>query len=171
MEEHTSTMESGVVSREVAVSAPPAAAFALFTAHIGAWWPLTGKNVLGPDGSVGFEDGALVERQGASSEIWAEVVAGDPPAWLRLAFYPRVGPAKATDLVITFSPAGDGTCTRLGLEHRGWERLAGDASDAARAGVDQGWGEVLDAYRDRVNRGDQMSPDPCREPGSSSQAS
>jgi uncharacterized protein YndB with AHSA1/START domain len=143
--------ESTPVRRETVVSAPPETAFALFTSHIGSWWPLTEKNVLGAgrSASVAYEDGRLVERSRGDAAVWAEVVSWDAPTSVRLAFHPGYDPNHATDLPVTFTPAGEGT--RVTLEQRHWERLKKDASDAERQVVVKGWDDVLASYRRHVD--------------------
>jgi hypothetical protein len=49
--------------------------------------------------------------------------------------------------------------TRVELEHRGWERL-GDQDDQARAGYEDGWPRVLDAFA-----GAAMAPTTGGSPG------
>lgn len=151
METTSTARESAPVQREVAVSAAPETAFALFTAHLGSWWPLDDKNVLGPGASVAFEDLQLVERLGSARSVWGDVIECKPPASLRLAFYPGRGPDQATDLLVTFEPTIDGTL--VSLVHRGWGRLSGDESAAGRIQVEQGWEDVFDAYRHQVETG------------------
>ena len=48
------------IRREVVVAAPADTAFALFTAHIGAWWPAEEYSVFGGAGTVAFEGRELV---------------------------------------------------------------------------------------------------------------
>jgi uncharacterized protein YndB with AHSA1/START domain len=136
---------STAVTAGVLVSAPPPIAYPLFAAQVGAWWPLPERNVLGSDSSVAFEGTALVERNGRDSTVWAEVVEQQAPARMRLAFFPRVGPDHATDLVIAFTAVPEGTAVTL--DHRGWERLVGEDGPDAGAQVRQGWSEVLEQYR------------------------
>jgi uncharacterized protein YndB with AHSA1/START domain len=134
------------VHREVLVSTDIATAFELFTAHVGAWWPLRSHGVFGGGSSVAFEDvdgsRRLVERSGADASVWAEVLEWEPPHRLRLNWHPGSDPAEATDLTVTFS-ARDGQVL-VALDHAGWERRA----DGERAAGDysSGWGVVLGRY-------------------------
>lgn len=136
------------VHREVLVRADPGTAFELFTAHVGAWWPLHSHGVFGAGSSVAFEDvdgtRRLVERSGADASVWAEVLEWEPPHRLRLSWYPGSEPALATDLTVTFS-ARDGQVL-VALDHAGWERRA----DGERAADDyaRGWGVVLERFTD-----------------------
>jgi len=58
----TPTPPVNPIRREVTVTVPVETAFALFTAHIGHWWPLAGFSVNGADSLVAFEGDRLVER-------------------------------------------------------------------------------------------------------------
>jgi uncharacterized protein YndB with AHSA1/START domain len=136
------------VHREVLVRTDLATAFELFTAHVGAWWPLRSHGVFGTGSSVAFEhvDGTsrLVERSGSDASVWAEVLEWDPPHRLRLSWHPGSEPAEATDLTVTFS-SRDGQVL-VALDHAGWERR----SDGARAADDysSGWAVVLSRYEE-----------------------
>lgn len=152
-ETEVSISESTPVRREIVVSAPVDAAFALFTAQVGAWWPLADRHILSPDSSLALEGGRLVERSRSRASVWAEVIEWEPPTSLRLDFHPGADRDQATDLLLMFAPAGDGT--RVALEHRGWERLAGPE---AREQVAEGWDAVLDSYRCRVDAEDLAGP-------------
>lgn len=143
---------AGPVHGKVTVSVPPETAFPLFVMHLGSWWPLADRHVLGRGGSVAFEAHEVVERRGSERSVWASIVDLEAPDSVHLAFFPRVGPDLATDVRLKFQRAGDGT-TEVTLEHHGWERLAGDGGRQAHAQVHQGWVEVLDAYRCHVEAG------------------
>ncbi len=130
------------IRREIAVSAPVETAFALFTAHIGRWWPLSSHSVNGAESLVAFEGDRLVERWGTEHSVWAEVVTWDPPTGLRLSWHPGSSPESATDLEVTFSDHEDGTLVRL--VHSGWERTPAPAEMAENYG--QGWMSVLGEY-------------------------
>ena len=134
------------VRREVVVAAPPATAFALFTAHIGSWWPLTSHSVFGAGGTVAFEGDQLVERSGGQSTVWAEVVSMDPPNSLELSWHPGHDASRATELTVRFVDL-DGS-TKLSLEHRGWHRLADP--QGAHNEYDQGWPIVLGHFERRL---------------------
>ena len=85
------------IRREITVAAPVETAFAMFTAHIGRWWPLGTHSVHGSEGVVAFEGDRLVERWGAEHSIWAEVVSWNPPMSFRLTWHPGSSPDDATD--------------------------------------------------------------------------
>ena len=135
--------EPAPVRREVVVAAPPATAFALFTAHVGSWWPLANHSVFGVGGTVAFEGDQLVERSAGRSTVWAEVISIDPPNSLELSWHPGHDASLATELTVRFTDL-DGS-TAVSLEHRGWHRLADP--QGARDEYDQGWPIVLQAYQ------------------------
>ena len=94
------------IRRSVEVAVPVDTAFALFTAHIGAWWPLGRHSVYGEGGLVAFEGDRLVERSPAAVSVWAEVVEWDPPHRFRLAWHAGHDASRATDLTLSFEPRG-----------------------------------------------------------------
>lgn len=128
------------IRREVLVDAPPDVAFALFTAHIGSWWPMGAYSVY--EGSVAFEGSRLVERSGAQMSVWAEVTEWSPPTRLALDWHPGHPDGPATTVELTFEPAGAATLVRL--VHSGWEALAQPA--AAREEYTNGWPGVLGRF-------------------------
>jgi uncharacterized protein YndB with AHSA1/START domain/uncharacterized protein YciI len=134
--------EPAPIRREVVVAAPPVTAFALFTAHVGSWWPLADHSVFGAGGTVAFEGNELVERLGNQRCVWAEVTGFDPPNSLQLSWHAGHDASLATELTVQF--ADQNGATLVSLEHRGWQRLADP--DGARAEYDQGWPIVLEAF-------------------------
>ena len=127
------------VRREVRVQCDPDTAFELFTAHLGAWWPLGTHSVFGARGSVAFEDGVVVERRGSDQAVWGTVLRWDRPVGFAMTWHPGQGPERATEVAVDFAVDGDGTLVTL--THTGWERLA--EPEAARAEYDGGWPLVL----------------------------
>jgi uncharacterized protein YndB with AHSA1/START domain/uncharacterized protein YciI len=127
------------VRREVRVVCDADTAFELFTAHVGAWWPLGTHSVFGSRGSVAFEDGVLVERRGSDTAVWGTVLRWERPTGFAMTWHPGQGPERATEVSVEFTPDGDGTLVTL--THSGWERLADP--EAARADYDRGWPLVL----------------------------
>jgi len=139
----TETPTIAPVVRRIEVAAPVETAFALFTAHIGRWWPAGGgHSVFGEGALVAFEGDELVERCGDRRSVWAEVVAWDPPRGLRLTWHPGSGPEQATDVRVEFAPSEAGTTVTL--THSGWERLV--EPEGKRADYDTGWAYVLGWY-------------------------
>ena len=132
------------IRREILVSTVPERAFALFTAHIGRWWPLRDFSVFGADALVAFEGDRLVERSSSEVSVWAEVLEWDPPATLRLRWHPCRDATRATDVSVTFVPHEDGT--KVTLVHHGWERVEDPAAAAEEYG--HGWPAVLRTFAD-----------------------
>jgi uncharacterized protein YndB with AHSA1/START domain/uncharacterized protein YciI len=146
--------EPAPVRREVVVAAPPATAFALFTAHLGAWWPLAEFSVFGADATVAFEGDELVERLGQQRAVWAEVIRLDPPNSLELSWHPGRDASEATELTVSFADLGGST--KLRLEHRGWHRLADP--QGTHNEYEQGWPVVLGHFERRLDPGPQARP-------------
>jgi uncharacterized protein YndB with AHSA1/START domain len=145
------------VRKSLAVPAPPARAFEVFTAGFGRWWPKSHSIGDSPlkqavlEGAVGgrwygqLEDGSEAE--------WGDVLAWEPPKRVMLAW--RIGadwkydPELLTEVEVTFTPEGAGT--RVTLEHRLLERM-GEAAEQARAAFDSdgGWMGLLRLYAEAV---------------------
>jgi hypothetical protein len=130
------------VIRETLVNASPDLAFELFTRHIGQWWPLDQFGVFN-DGTVAFENNAIVEHSGDRETTWSEVTEWAPPTALSFSWHPGADAERATAVRLTFSPAGDHTL--VSLVHSGWERT--DHPDAAAEGYGNGWPVTLDCFR------------------------
>jgi uncharacterized protein YciI len=139
--------EIAPIRRYVKVRTSVESAFAIFTSHIGAWWPIGRHSIYGDGALVAFEGDRLVERSGDGIAIWAEVVEWDPPRSLRLAWHPGREPEQAMDLRVTFS-SEDGL-TLVTIEHSGWERVDDPAGTAKEYG--EGWPTVLARFGDRVS--------------------
>ena len=132
------------VVRAVTVRRTPEDAFRLFTADIGAWWPMEEHSVFGATARVAVEGAEIVERSGEGERsVWAEVVESSPPRRLVLSWHPGTEPAKATRVEVSFLADGEGT--RVELTHTGWEAL-GERAEAARQSYDTGWVLVLERY-------------------------
>ena len=124
-------------------------AFRVFTAEIGAWWPVADHSV-DPDRveAVVLEAGVggrLYERwhDGGQAD-WGRVLAWEPPARLLLSWRPNPDRPAPTEVEVRFLAVEPGH-TRVELEHRGWERL-GDPAAQSRDSYRDGWPTVLDAY-------------------------
>ncbi|HXL93857.1 MAG TPA: SRPBCC domain-containing protein [Streptosporangiaceae bacterium] len=144
------------VHREILVDADPAAAFEVFTAGIGRWWPLASNSVYETESaSVGFVDGQILERSAdGSSALWGTVTRWEPAVALAFTWHPGKSPERASHVEVTFTAAA--TQTLVTLEHTGWEVFADPA--AARAEYNQGWPLVLDLYREHAGqRGDDVT--------------
>jgi uncharacterized protein YndB with AHSA1/START domain len=139
-----SAMTIEAIQKSVVVPLPPEKAFELFTARMGAWWPLGGRHSL-------FEEARTAEVEGrvggrvyeistdGEEGVWGTVTAWEPPHRLVYTWHPGRGEETAQEVEVLFIPDGEGT--RVNLEHRGWERAPGK-----RGSYDEGWDFVLGRY-------------------------
>ena len=147
------------VRRRITVNVAPERAFAFFTGRFDAWWPRghhIGEAELGEAIIEPRAGGRWYERgvDGSTCE-WGEVVAWDPPHRLALSWHINSDwvydpdPAHASEVEVTFTPAGDGT--RVELVHRGFERhpAGGDKLRESVAGAG-GWGGLLELYAESL---------------------
>ncbi len=141
------------VLRSAHVRRPVEEAFEVFTAQLGAWWPLPTHSALGESSAgVAFEAGRLVERGVDGTElVWGEVLVWDPPHRLVMSWHPGRAPGatgEASEVEVRFLDQGaDGT--RVELEHRGWEHFGDSALLKRRGYVGPGaWGTVLEHFAD-----------------------
>lgn len=130
------------IRRELVVDLDRDRAFELFTAGIGAWWPLATHSVFGAGASVSFTDDKLVEKLGEQSAVWGEVVQWQPGALLVIRWHAGQSEAQSTRVSVTFAEQGEQTL--VVLEHSDWE--ARDDPAAVRGEYDQGWPTVLGCY-------------------------
>ena len=141
------------IRKEIYVDASPETAFRVFTEQIGSWWPLQRYGIFESDvDTVVFEDRnpwVLVEKAKDGREsIWGEVLDYEFASRLRLTWHPGYTLEEMpTEIELTFAADGEGTT--VVLEHRGWEKCAGDRRQA-RTGYDEGWETVLDVYKSAV---------------------
>jgi uncharacterized protein YndB with AHSA1/START domain/uncharacterized protein YciI len=137
------------VRREVLVDAGPAAAFEIFTARLGRWWPLAAGFGVYLDGTVAFAGGQIIERSADGRHaVWGTVTRWDPPAAVAFTWHPGRDAERASHVEVTFIAAGEQTL--VSLTHSGWEIF--DDPAAARSGYDQGWLKVLGQYADLASR-------------------
>jgi uncharacterized protein YndB with AHSA1/START domain/uncharacterized protein YciI len=137
------------IRREILVDASPQAAFEVFTAGIGRWWPVAELSVYGAGAEVGFSGGRIVERSPeGQSAAWGTVTRWEPPGCVAFTWHPGGDPEPASRVTVTFTAAGRQTLVRL--EHAGWEAFADPA--AARAEYEHGWPQVLDCYRGQAGQ-------------------
>ncbi|MEL6982414.1 MAG: SRPBCC domain-containing protein [Actinomycetota bacterium] len=139
------------ILRTAVVARPVDEAFAVFTDEIGAWWPLPTHSIFqGEAGGVHFVGDRLIERATDGREnVWAEVLAWEPPQRLVLAWHPGSSDGPAGRVEVRFTAEDGGT--RVDLRHDGWEAF-GDAAMKQRrtyAGP-SAWGHVLDHFADGV---------------------
>jgi uncharacterized protein YndB with AHSA1/START domain len=130
------------------VECPPERAFELWAERTSMWWP-HGHSVSGEPGlTVTFEPrpgGRIFERTPSGQEHeWGEVLDWEPPHRLRYLWHLRFDRSDATEVEVTFSPAGGGT--DVAIVHRGWERL-GSVAEERRERNRRGWSGVIEPYR------------------------
>lgn len=136
------------IRRAILVEADQAAAFEVFTASLGRWWPLGELSVHGKDATVSFDDGQIVERSaGGQVAVWGTVTRWQPPSVVAFSWHPGHPADRASQVEVTFTPAAPGR-TMVRLEHTGWDVFADPA--AARAEYDRGWPQVLDRYQEHL---------------------
>jgi uncharacterized protein YndB with AHSA1/START domain len=134
--------------------------FRVFTAEMGRWWP--------PDYHIGASamrdvvielraGGRWFERGIDGTECdWGHVVRLEPDALVVLSWQLtsrwQFDPdrSKGSEVIVRFV-SESATVTRVGLEHREFERHGADAA-AVRSGLarEQGWAEVLRRFADCV---------------------
>jgi uncharacterized protein YndB with AHSA1/START domain len=134
------------ICKELVVGLDADAAFDLFTAQIGTWWPIAEKGVLGAGASVAFHDGELIETKGTETSLWGTVTEWSPGKKVAFTWHPGAPAERASAVSVTFESKGSGT--RVVLEHSGWETFAEPA--AARGSYDTGWSEVLKHFEKAV---------------------
>ncbi|MGI8456555.1 MAG: SRPBCC family protein [Propionibacteriaceae bacterium] len=138
----------------ITVDLPPAAAFELFTAGFGSWWPAE-FSWSQPDllQSIGMEcrlDGMLVEIGPHGFRIdWGRIISWAPPSSLSFLWQisadrvPVPDPDQASVVTVTFTPAGEST--RVDVSHDEWQRH-GVGAQVYRDGFTQAWPTALDRF-------------------------
>ena len=143
-------MTTEPIVKTIRVPLVPDAAFELFTARIGTWWPVESHSVSAgqgaPSKSLVMETrlgGEVTEiASDGTRHVWGKVLEWEPGAALRMTWHPGKMADQKTELHVTFAAEGDGC--RVQLTHSGWEALAD--GDKTRAGYNSGWVGVLDRF-------------------------
>jgi len=158
MMQATKTIAPAPIRKTVRVKASPEKAFRTFLGAMGSWWP-KGHSLLGsPQKDVVVEPrvgGRWYEIGEDGSEYeWGRVLAWDAPNRALLAWQLngewRYDKDFETEVEIRFEPDGDGT--RVEFEHRGLEAFDRTARDGHVMGMDEGWGAILEGYRQEADR-------------------
>jgi hypothetical protein len=143
-----------IVRKQITVQASQERAFAVFTDGQSRWWPRDKQ--IGAQPMVEAiveprEGGRWFERAADGSECdWGHVRVWDPPFRLVLVWQISAqwayDPALETEVDVRFIPEAP-DCTRVELEHRGFEAYGDRAADL-QAVFDSpgGWAGVLDAF-------------------------
>lgn len=134
------------IRKTVLVDLPPGAAFELFTARIGSWWPVRSHSYRGDE----VTDVVLEPRAGGrvyevtpdGEQDWASVLVWEPPHRLVLDW--QIGDARGTEVEVRFLPEGPGA--RVELEHRGF------GTSDPRGRYERGWDVVLAPYVESATR-------------------
>lgn len=148
-EERMSTHAADLTVRKtVTVAASLEQAFEVFTERIAAWWPVETHSIGGDRVEAvvmeGREGGRVYEViEGGEEAYWATVTAWEPPRRVALSWKVNPRAAAPTEIEVRFTPEGDGT--RVDLEHRGFERLGEEATEASES-YGGGWDLVLGRY-------------------------
>jgi uncharacterized protein YndB with AHSA1/START domain len=147
--------EATSVRKIVAVQAPPAVAWRVFTEKIGAWWPLATHKI----GKAKAIDAVIEPRVGGrwyergddgSTCDWGRVLSWEPHTRLVLSWEITADwqhdPKLQTEVEVRFIDEGENG-TRLELEHRHLDRY-GARRDEMRGIFDSegGWGGLLASF-------------------------
>jgi hypothetical protein len=100
-----------MITRSVLLPLAPAAAFTLFTARIGEWWPAERRHTEDPGSQIFLlETGRFFERGRSGEEVdLGRVRAWEPPSRILLDFFIATGPDRPTEVEITFLARGPST--------------------------------------------------------------
>ena len=130
------------IRQSVLVRASRPHVFDVFTATIGAWWPVTPFSA----GQASVRSVTMEPRQGGrvyetwadGTEVdWGDLLVWEPPE--RFVMTWRCTSA-VTEVELRFAELGP-SLTRVALEHRGWERLGAVDDDYVA-----GWARVLASF-------------------------
>jgi uncharacterized protein YciI len=168
------------IRRAILVEADPAAAFEVFTAGLGRWWPLgehsvhgvrgqaatasfekmsvgarivertLGSDPAGPDGAS--PGGAGQDRTGGEVTVWGTVTRWDPPKAVVFSWHPGYSADRASQVKVTFAAADPAPDGTARTLVR-LEHTGWEAfaePAAARAEYDEGWPFVLGRYAEHV---------------------
>ena len=136
--------------------ADASAAFRVFTAEMGTWWPVESysravSELADEQVSVvrlEFQPrlgGAIVEHLSDGRQLpWGEVVEWDPPHRLVISWKPHPLPEPPTELEVTFLPEPSGTLVEV--EHRGWDHLSEGFRTAMYGLYARGWPTTLERF-------------------------
>ena len=150
------------VRKSITVNATAARAFQVFTEGFDSWWPRShhiGSSPMKKAIIEGFVRGRCYSEQIDGTDCdWGQVLEWEPPwrfviAWqINGEWKDEPDLAKSSEVEVRFTSLADGT-TRVDLEHRHLSRH-GAAAASIRAGIDApgGWGSLLQAFAEQVDR-------------------
>jgi uncharacterized protein YndB with AHSA1/START domain len=125
------------------VARAQADAFRLYTAEIAKWWP-AGTHSLGQAKVVEVvleprSGGRLFERWHDGTEnVWGKILVWEPPHRLVHSWHVATDPDHASEVELRFAALGSQR-TRITLEHRQWECMAGERAAVVRENYNSGW--------------------------------
>jgi hypothetical protein len=107
-----------MMTHSVVLPLDPGAAFTLFTARIGEWWPPDRRHTGDPTSQIFLlPTGRFYEQARSGEEIdLGRVRAWEPPSRIVLDFFIATGPDRPTEVEITF--VARGTSTEVVVVHR-----------------------------------------------------
>jgi uncharacterized protein YndB with AHSA1/START domain len=135
------------VVKSLVVARSAADAFRLYTDDLGKWWPHA-THSLGGDkvADVVMEaraGGRIFERwRDGTEKLWGTVIACEAPRRLVHTWHVSTDPDHSSEVELRFVALGSNK-TRITLEHRHWERMAGAQAKEVREGYNNGWEGVL----------------------------
>ena len=151
-------MTTAAAVAEVDVPATQEDAFRLFTEEIGLWWRRGTPYWNEPDRGLSIRiephvGGRFMEiydlETGDGYEV-GRVTNWEPPRRFAMTWTQVGWPAGvATDVEVSFEPAGEGT--RVRLVQTGFERVGPEAA-GFQEGYSLGWKEVLGWFAERIER-------------------
>jgi len=131
------------VRKSVVVARSQADAFRLYTESYGKWWPIK-THSLGGDKTINAVmeprvGGQLYEEwSDGKTEAYGEVLVWEPPHRVVHSWYVNHPPHEASEVELRFVVLSANK-TRVELEHRNWERMAGDKAAEVREMYNNGW--------------------------------
>ena len=141
-----------MIIKSVALPLPVPQAFTLFTTQISAWWPAERRHTDDSESTLHLEaTGRFFERARDGREVdLGRVVEWQAPERIVLDFYIATGPARPTQVEVTFTPETDGT--RVTVTHT--PKPESEALWGERAPrYQRSWEIVLDALHRAAPRG------------------
>ncbi len=129
----------------VDLPAPPARAYAAFTAQFAEWWPVATHSLSRRASTRCRLDASLggtVEESApdGTRHVWGAVQALEPGRRIRFSWHPGREPESAQWIDVVFAPAEFGS--RVTLTHGGWEAL-GEIAPILRQEYASGWRNVF----------------------------
>ena len=135
------------VRKSLVVARAQADVFRLYTAHYGKWWPFA-THSIGGEKTINAvmeprKGGQLYEEwNDGTIKPYGEVLIWEPPHRVVHSWYVGHPPHEASEVELRFV-AVSARETRVELEHRNWETMAGDKAADLRDRYNNGWNSVF----------------------------